>query len=86
MSAKCKYHNLIYGPRNIQENLAILTELCKFTSFQVAWIGSVVRFTGALATLNNAAMIFKWLIQFLDMLVWHDDVTSQYTRNRLPIK
>ena len=58
-SAKCKYHNLIYGPRSIKENLDILTELCKFTSFQVAWIGCVVTFTGALQTLNNAAMIFK---------------------------
>ena len=56
-------------PKVFKKTLAILTELCKFTSFQVAWIGSVVRFTGALATLNNAAMIFKWLIQFLDMLV-----------------
>ena len=82
----CKYHNLVYGPRSIQENLDILTELCKFTSLQVAWIGCVVRFTGALTTLNNAAMIFKWVIWFLDMLVWHDDVTSQYTRNGFPIK
>ena len=43
-SAKCKYHNLIYGPRSIKENLDILNKLCKFTSFQVAWIGCVVRF------------------------------------------
>ena len=74
-SAKWKYHNLIYGPRSIKENLDILTKLCKFTSFQVAWIGCVVRFSGALPTLNNAAMIFKRLIRFFGYvgLAWWCD-------------
>ena len=85
-SAKSKSHNLIYGLRSIQENCEILHNLCKITTLQVTWIGCVVQFTGDLKTMNTTAMIFKQVIKFLDMLVWHDDVTSEFTRNGLPIK
>ena len=83
---KCEYQDLLYGPRSITDNCCILYELCKIVDLQVVWIGCIVRFTHDMKAINDAVMIFKWVIRFLDMLLLHDDVSSEYTFNGLPIK
>ena len=86
MYDKCDYHYLVYGPRSISDNFHILCELFKVVNLQVAWIGCLVRLNNDMKAIKDAVMIFKWIIRFLDMLLWHYDVSSEYTHNRLPIK
>ena len=44
MCSRSKYHNLINGPRTIQQNLVIFNELCRFISIQIALIAAQLKF------------------------------------------
>ena len=81
-----EYHYLVYGPRSVTKNCHILREMFKVVKLQVAWTGCTARLNNAMKAKNDAAMIFKRIIKFLDMQLWNFNVSSEYTHNGLPIK
>ena len=83
---KSNYHYLVYGSQSTSDNCYTLCELFTVVNLQVAWIGCLVRLNNDMKAMKDAAMIFRWIWRFCDMLLWHYDVLSEYTHNRLPMK
>ena len=80
------YHNLIYGPRPIQQNLEMFSELIKFVSLQLAYIQAIVLFRLNIGMQNRITLNLHRLVKFFDRLIWLDYVTESYMRNGLPVK
>ena len=86
LSRKCAYHNLIYGPRTVAENKEILHCLLKYIDLQINWIGSIINLNVHVEVQKKIHFVFMHVIKFFDFLIWHNDVTSEYTRNGVPVK
>ena len=80
------YHNLVYGPQTIANNCKILTHLINYVSLQIAWICAIAVFDGNLKIQKQITFVFMRVIKFFDHILYHDDITTEYTRNGLPVK
>ena len=83
---KFMYHNLIYGPRPIQQNLQLFSELIKFVSLQLAYMQATVLFRLNIGMQNRMTLNWHRLFKFFDRVIWLDDVTESHIRNGLPVK
>ena len=83
---KFTYHDLIDGPRPIQQNLQIFSDITKFVSLQLAYIQCIVKFRMNVAMQDKMTFVLHRLVNLFDCVIWLDDVTGKYTRNGLPIK
>ena len=86
VSHKCSYHNLIHRPRSISENREILKSLLKYVDLQVNWLGALVNLNSNVNVQKRIHFVFMRVIKFFDFLIWHDDITSEYTHNGIPVK
>ena len=83
---KFMYHDLIDGPRPIQQNLELFSELIKFVSLQLAYIQSIVLFKLNICMQNQITLNLHRLVKFFYTVIWLRDVTEKYMRNGLPIR
>ena len=83
---KLKFHDLIYGPRPIAQNLAIFSELINFLSLQLAYIHCIVKFKLHVPMQDKVTFLLHQLVKYFDRVIWLDDVTGKYIKNGLPIK
>ena len=86
MRTKLKCHNLINGPRTIQQNLHLFKELVSFTQIQMQIIGSLVCFHLKVNFQDKISKLFFWLTTFLHKVIWYDNSTDKEMHNGLPVK
>ena len=86
VSQKCSYHNLIHGPRTISKNREILKSLLKYVDLQVNWLAALVNLNSNSNVQKKIHFVFMHVINFFNFLIWHDDITSEYTHNSIPVK
>ena len=79
-------HNIIHGPRKIEENIRLFDKLSEMIYFQLCYIESVVCFKLDINMQNTISRLLHQTIKFWDMVLWVDDTSSKYTMNGLPIK
>ena len=56
---RCEYHNLVYGPRSIVQNITISSHLLKFIDLQLAWICVCTRLSNDLKLHKDAAFVYR---------------------------
>ena len=83
---KCHYHDLVYGPRPITENVAIFTSLVDFISLQLCYIEAILRFRLNVKMHDTVTRPLHQLIKFFDKIIWDDDNTSTIFHNGVPVK
>ena len=79
MCSRSKYHNLINGPRTIQQNLVIFNELCKFISIQLKFYLNI-KFQDTLTKL-----LFE-LSMFMEKVIWVENSWTEYCVNGKLVK
>ena len=73
---RCDYHNLVYGPRSVVQNMAISSHLLKFIDLQLSWVWVCTQMSNDIKLQNNAMFVYKRVIRNFDRLLWHEDVSS----------
>ena len=86
MRTKLKCHNLINGPRTIQQILQLLKELVSFTQIQMQLIGSLVHFHLKVNFQDIISKLFFQLTTFLHKVIWYDNSIEKEMCNGLPVK
>ena len=85
MALKCAYHNLIYGPRPIEENRRIFNELVGAIDIQLCLIYSLLQFSLNIKFHDQLSRLLSKSIDFLVNIMQYEMSWSEYTRNGLPI-
>ena len=66
--------------------MAISSHLLKFIDLQLSWIWVCTQMSNDIKLQNNATFVYKRVIRNFDRLLWHEDVSSQFTFNGISIK
>ena len=86
MKTKLRCHNLIDGPRSINDNICLFKELVMFTQIQTQLIGAQVCFVLKLKFQDTISKLFFRLTKFLHTIIWYDNSTSDVMHDGLPVK
>ena len=81
------YHFLTYRPRSIQENTLICYSLLDYVTLQISCMWALTNFAKSVncSIYNDAIKVYFHVIKNFDALILHDDMSSGYTLNGLPI-
>ena len=86
MCSKSDYHNLIYGPRPVTQNMDIFKHLCKFISIQLDFVGHQIKFSLCVNFQNTLTKLLFHLTQFLERVIKYENACTGIFVDGLPVK
>ena len=83
---KVIYHNLIYGPRPVTQNMEIFKHLCKFISIQLDLVACQLKFFLCVNFQNTLTKLLFCLTQFLEKVIKYENACTGIFVDGLPVK
>ena len=86
MAQKCQYHNLICGPQSVSKNIETFSYLCKFIDLQNELLKAFVSLCKDTKVMDQIALLFHWVIQILDKMIYLEAKNSSVFKDGVPMK
>ena len=86
MCSKSDYHELLHGPRPINQNVTIFHEPCKFVLIQIYLVAAQLRFYLSVPFQDNLTKLLFRLMQFMEKLIWYENSCTGYFVDGVPVK
>ena len=81
------YHFLTHGLISIQENTLICNPLLDYVILQISWMWALTNIAKSVnsSIYDDAIKVYLCVLKNFDALILHDDMSSEYTLNELPL-